>query len=68
MTAYYLVLFAHVLGAIGFCIGIATLLFVLMGLRRAQRVEQARALKACWGPVTACAPGAQSADESSLPR
>jgi uncharacterized membrane protein len=44
MNAYTLVLFAHVVSAIGYCIGIATLLLVLVGLRRARRVEQVRAL------------------------
>jgi Predicted integral membrane protein (DUF2269) len=44
MNAYTVVLFAHVVGAIGYCISIAVWLLVLMGLRRAQRVEQARAL------------------------
>jgi hypothetical protein len=44
MTAYSLVLFAHVLGAIGYCISIGAWLLVLVGLRRAQRVEEARAL------------------------
>jgi hypothetical protein len=44
MTAYNLVLFAHVEGAIGYCASIAVWLLVLVGLRRAQRVEQARVL------------------------
>ena len=44
MTAYTLALLVHVLGAIGYCIGIATLLLTLVGLRRAGRVGQARAL------------------------
>lgn len=44
MNLYTLVLFVHVLGAIGYCISIAALLFVLLGLRRAQHVEQVRAL------------------------
>ncbi len=44
MNLYTLALFAHVLGAIGYCISIAALLFVLLGLRRAQHVEQVRAL------------------------
>jgi len=34
----------HVIGAIGYFLGIGTQLFVLVGLRRAQRVEQVRAL------------------------
>jgi hypothetical protein len=33
----------HVVGAIGYFLGIGTWLFVLVGLRRAQRVEQVRA-------------------------
>jgi hypothetical protein len=44
MTVYNLVLFAHVVGAIGYCIGIAILFLVLVGLRRARRVEEVRAL------------------------
>jgi Predicted integral membrane protein (DUF2269) len=44
MTIYNLVLFLHVSGAIGYFLGIGTWLFVLVGLRRAKRVEQVRAL------------------------
>jgi hypothetical protein len=44
MNIYNLVLFLHVVGAIGYFLGIGTWLFVLVGLRRAQRVEQVRAL------------------------
>jgi hypothetical protein len=44
MSIYTIVLFLHVSGAIGYFVGIGTWLFVLVGLRRAQRVEQARAL------------------------
>ena len=44
MNLYALVLFVHVLGAIGYCISIAALLLVLLGLRRAQHVEQVRSL------------------------
>jgi hypothetical protein len=44
MDVYTLVLFAHVVGAIGYCISIGAWLLLLVGLRRAQRVEEARAL------------------------
>src|SRR6266487_3888460 len=44
MSIYSIILFVHVIGAIGYFIGIGTQLFVLVGLRRAQRVEQVRAL------------------------
>ncbi len=44
MSIYSIVLFVHVVGAIGYCLGIGIWLFVLIGLRRAQRVEQVRAL------------------------
>jgi hypothetical protein len=41
---YNLILFFHVSGAIGYFVGIGTWLFILVGLRRAARVEQVRAL------------------------
>ena len=44
MNIYPIALFLHVSGAIGYFIGIGAWLFVLAGLRRAQRVEQVRAL------------------------
>jgi uncharacterized membrane protein len=44
MNIYNIVLFFHVSGAIGYFIGIGTWLFILVGLRRAQRVEQVSAL------------------------
>jgi Predicted integral membrane protein (DUF2269) len=44
MSIYTIVLFLHVSGAIGYFIGIGTWLFGLSALRRAQRVEQVRAL------------------------
>src|SRR5947209_16511836 len=44
MSIYSIVLFVHVIGTLGYCIGIGILLFILLGLRRAQRVEQVRAL------------------------
>lgn len=44
MSIYTIVLFLHVSGAIGYFAGIGTWLFILVGLRRAQRVEQVRAL------------------------
>src|SRR5215831_722540 len=44
MSIYTIVLFVHVIGAIGYFLGIGTWLFILVGLRRAQHVEQVRAL------------------------
>src|SRR5438094_9870941 len=44
MTIYTIVLFFHVSGAIGYFISMGTWLFGLSALRRAQRVEQVRAL------------------------
>ena len=44
MSIYTIVLFLHVSGAIGYFIGTGTWLFGLSALRRAQRVEQVRAL------------------------
>lgn len=44
MSIYTIVLFLHVSGAIGYFVSIGTWLFGLMSLRRAQRVEQVRAL------------------------
>jgi Predicted integral membrane protein (DUF2269) len=44
MNTYNIVLFFHVSGAIGYFVGIGTWLFILVGPRRAQRVEQVRAL------------------------
>ncbi len=44
MDIYTIALFLHVSGAIGYFAGIGTWLFILVGLRRAQRVEQVRAL------------------------
>src|SRR5438045_8963965 len=44
MTIYTIVLFFHVSGAIGYFVSMGTWLFGLSALRRAQRVEQVRAL------------------------
>ena len=44
MNLYTIALFFHVNGAIGYFVGISTWLFILVGLWRAQRVEQVRAL------------------------
>jgi hypothetical protein len=44
MSIYTIVLFLHVSGAIGYFVSIGTWLFGLVSLRRAQRVEQVRAL------------------------
>ena len=44
MSIYTIVLFLHASGAIGYFIGTGTWLFGLSALRRAQRVEQVRAL------------------------
>src|SRR5438477_11363513 len=56
MTIYTIVLFFHVSGAIGYFVSMRTWLFGLSPLRRAQRVEQVRALThlAGWsGPLFA---------------
>jgi len=44
MSIYTIVLFVHIIGAIGYFLSIGTWLFILVGLRRAQRVEHVRAL------------------------
>src|SRR5438270_5094547 len=44
MTIYTIVLFSHASGAIRYFVSMDTWLFVLSALRRAQRVEQVRAL------------------------
>ena len=44
MSIYTVVLFLHVSGAIGYFISMGVWLFGLVGLRRAQRVEQVRSL------------------------
>jgi hypothetical protein len=44
MSIYTIVLFLHVMGAIGYFISMGTWLFGLAALQRAQRVEQVRAL------------------------
>lgn len=44
MTAYNIVLFLHISGAIGYFIGMGIWLFGLTALRRTRRVEQVRAL------------------------
>jgi uncharacterized membrane protein len=44
VTTYTIVLFLHICGAIGYFIGMGTWLFSLSALRRADRVEQVRAL------------------------
>lgn len=44
MSLYNIVLFVHVIGAIGYFLSIGVWLFILVGLRRAQHVEQVRAL------------------------
>src|SRR5438552_15100368 len=51
MTIYSIVLFVHVSGAIGYFISMGTWLFGLAALRRAQRVEQVRALTHLVGRV-----------------
>ena len=44
MNIYNIVLFLHVSGAIGYFVGIGNWLFGFSTIRRAQRVEQVRAL------------------------
>jgi len=44
MSIYTIVLFVHIIGAIGYFLSIGSWLFILVGLRRAQRVEEVRVL------------------------
>ena len=44
MSIYTVILFLHIVGAIGYFLGIGIWLFILLGLRRTQRVEQVRSL------------------------
>ena len=44
MSIYTIVLFVHIIGAIGYFLSIGSWLFILVGLRWAQRVEEVRAL------------------------
>lgn len=44
MTAYTVALFFHIIGAIGYFLSIGTWLIILVGLRRARRVAEVRAL------------------------
>src|SRR5690242_13870674 len=44
MAIYNIVLFLHVIGAVGYFVGMGVWLFILVNMRRAQRVEQVRAL------------------------
>ena len=44
MSIYTIVLFVHIIGAIGYFLSIGSWLFILVGLRRAQRVEDVRVL------------------------
>src|SRR5437660_9412757 len=44
MSIYNIVLFLHVSGAIGYFVSMGTWLFGIAAIRRAQRVEQVRAL------------------------
>jgi len=44
MSLYTIALFLHVIGAIGACVSLGIWLFGLSALRRAQRVEQVRAI------------------------
>lgn len=44
MRIYTIVLFVHIIGAIGTFLSIGSWLFILAGLRRAQRIEVVRAL------------------------
>jgi hypothetical protein len=51
MSIYNIVLFLHVSGAIGYFVGMGTWLFGFAAMRRAQRVEQMRALTNLTGRV-----------------
>ena len=44
MSIYTIVLFVHIIGAIGYFLSTGSWLFILVCLRRAQRVEEVRAL------------------------
>ena len=44
MSLYTVILFLHIVGAIGYFLGIGLWLFILLGWRRMQRVEQVRSL------------------------
>jgi hypothetical protein len=44
MSIYNIVLFVHIVGAVGYYLSIGTWLFILVGLRRARRVEEVRVL------------------------
>ncbi len=46
MNIYTIVLFLHIISAIGVCIGISVVLLGVALLRRAQRVEQVRTILA----------------------
>ena len=52
MTTYTIVKFLHVVGAIGYFAAISVLLFTLVALRRANRVEQVRTLSSMAAGVT----------------
>jgi hypothetical protein len=55
MNIYTIVMFLQVSGALGYFVGIGTCVFILVGLRRTQRVVQVRALVnliALTGPFT----------------
>ena len=51
MGPYSIVLFLHIVGAIGYFVGMGTWLFLLAALRRAQRVEQVRTLTPLMGLI-----------------
>jgi Predicted integral membrane protein (DUF2269) len=53
MTAYNVVKFLHVVGAIGYFVAMGTWLLTLAALRRAQRVEQVRTLTSLVGGLAA---------------
>jgi len=51
MTIYTIVLFLHVIGAIGYFLGIGTWLIGFIAIRQAQRVEQVRTLAHLTGQI-----------------
>jgi hypothetical protein len=51
MSLYTIVLFLHIVGAIGYFVGLGTWLFLLAALRRAQRVEQVRTITPLMGLI-----------------
>ena len=56
MSLYTVILFLHIVGAICYFLGIGLWLFILLGWRRTQRVEQVRSLLHPATMVSPCPP------------